>query len=289
MKYACMFQHRSIAPLRLWCRVLHVSRSGFYAAMKRQPGVQGRRREELSRAIGVEFDASRRTYGSRRMTIQLRRNGMTICRNTTARLMQALGLSGRKKRRFVPKTTDSRHDRPVAPNRLNRAFNTDRVNRKWAADITFIPTRTGWLYLAAVIDLCSRRIVGWNMADHLQSELVRDALKMAIDLRKPQAGLLHHSDRGSQYASRSLQAMLSQHQLLSSMSRPGNCYDNAVMESFFATLKTELVNSADYATHEEAKRSIFEYIEVFYNRQRLHSSLGYKSPQMFEKSLECPK
>jgi transposase InsO family protein len=185
----------------------------------------------------------------------------------------------------VHSTTDSAHNRPIAPNVLDRQFTAPSPNRKWATDITYIPTDEGWLYLAGVIDLHSRRIVGWSMADHMRTELASDALGMALASRQPPAGLLHHSDRGVQYASDDYQDLLSRNQIGVSMSGKGDCWDNAVMESFWATLKTELVHHEHYATREDARRSIFEYIEVFYNRKRLHSSLGYVSPEAFEASL----
>jgi transposase InsO family protein len=202
-----------------------------------------------------------------------------------AKVMRLAGLRAKVKRKFVPRTTDSAHGQPIAPNVLDRQFAAEAPNRKWAGDITYIPTDEGWLYLAGVIDLCSRRIVGWSMAEHMQTDLVADAMNMAIDRRQPGPGLLHHSDRGVQYASDDYQGLLGCHGIQISMSRKGNCWDNAVMESFWSTLKTELVHHEHYATRQEARQSIFEYIEVFYNRKRLHSSLGYVSPETFEASL----
>jgi transposase InsO family protein len=198
--------------------------------------------------------------------------------------MRQTGLQGKVKRKFVPRTTDSAHAQPIAPNVLDRQFTAPSPNRKWAGDITYIPTDEGWLYVAGLIDLCSRRIVGWSMADHMQTDLVADALTMALIRRQPPAGLLHHSDRGVQYASDDYQALLQDNRIQVSMSGKGDCWDNAVMESFWATLKTELVHHEHYATRQQARRSIFEYIEVFYNRKRLHSSLGYVSPEAFEAS-----
>src|ERR1019366_5713184 len=179
---------------------------------------------------------------------------------------------GKHKKKFVPTTTDSRHEQPVMANMLDRQFDAELPNQKWAVDITYIPTDQGWLYLAGVIDLCSRRIVGWSMADHMRVELVSDALKMAIARRCPEEGLLHHSDRGVQYASEDYMHLIQSHNIQASMSGKGDCWDNAVMESFWSTLKTELVNHEHYATHVQARASIFEYIEVFYNRKRIHSS-----------------
>jgi transposase InsO family protein len=202
-----------------------------------------------------------------------------------AKLMRAGDIRARPPRRFVPCTTDSGHGQPVAPNRLDRQFTAARPNQKWVVDITYIPTAEGWLYLAGVLDLYSRRIVGWSMAEHMRTELVHNALAMALARRGPSTDLLHHSDRGSQYASEDYQHLLQIHQIQVSMSGKGDCWDNACMESFWATLKGELVSQQHYATRQEARTSIFEYLEVFYNRQRLHSALGYQSPEAFEASL----
>jgi transposase InsO family protein len=199
--------------------------------------------------------------------------------------MREQEIRAKTRRKFVPRTTDGNHSQPVADNLLDRQFAAELPNLKWAVDITYVPTGEGWLYLAGVIDLCSRRIVGWSMADHLRTELVSDALSMAVVHRDPDEGLLHHSDRGVQYASEDYQYLLHSHGMEPSMSGKGDCWDNACMESFWATLKNELVNHEQYATREQARQSIFEYIEVFYNRKRLHSSLGYLSPEAFEASL----
>ena len=210
-------------------------------------------------------------------------DGQSVSRNTVARLMRQAKIRAKSRRRFIPRTTDSAHQKPVADNKLNRDFASSSVNRKWLADITYIPTGEGWLYLAAVLDCFSRKIVGWSMAEHLQTDLAADALKMAL-LQRAVRGrdLLHHSDRGVQYASEDYQQLLKQKGIEVSMSGRGDCYDNAMMESFWATLKSELVHHRSYATREQARQSVFEYIEVFYNRKRLHSSLGYVSPESFE-------
>jgi putative transposase len=212
--------------------------------------------------------------------------GVKVCRNTVAKLMKKAGIASKVRRRFAVRTTDSRHDHPVAVNVLERRFDVDawqKPDQAWCTDITCVwTTDQGWLYLAAVMDLCSRRIVGWAMADHLRAELCLDALGMALEQRRPGQGLLHHSDRGVQYACEAYQSLLEERGITCSMSGVGNCYDNAAMESFFGTLKTELVYHERYATHEQARRSIFEYVEVFYNRQRRHSALGYRSPVAFE-------
>ena len=225
---------------------------------------------------------SRQTYGSPRIQAELAENGVNCSPKRVARLMRDEELWAKQKRKFKVTTTDSAHNYPVAPNRLNQDFTASRPNEKWLVDITYIPTAEGWLYLAVVMDLYSRRIVGWAMSDSLERHLVIVALHMALTMRQPPPGLLHHSDRGSQYASEDYQAWLTKYQIQGSMSRTGNCYDNAPMESFFATLKTELVHHCHYQTKAEAKTDIFEYIELFYNRFRRHSALHYQSPVNFE-------
>ena len=282
MKYAFIHDHLGAYPVRVCCRVLAVSPGGYYDWLGRPVNAHQRRRHELLERVRLVLAASRGRYGSPRVCRQLQAEGVAVCENTVARLMHAAGLRAKSKRTFVPRTTDSAHDQPVAANVLARQFQADRPNAKWAGDITYIPTAEGWLYLAGVIDLFSRRIVGWSMADHLETDLVAEALRMALSRRHPEAGLVHHSDRGVQYASDRYQGLLAENGIAVSMSGKGDCWDNAVMESFWATLKTELVHHERYATREEARRSIFEYIEVFYNRQRLHSSLGYVSPERFE-------
>jgi transposase InsO family protein len=267
------------------CEVLEVSRAGYYAWTRRPPSSQRQRREELVEQIRLSHQESDAVYGSPRVHRDLLAQGIQVCRNTVARLMKARQIRSKIKRRFVVQTTDSQHDHPIAPNHLNRCFNQDGPDRVWTSDITYIPTQEGFLYLAVVMDLFSRRIVGWSMADHLEASLVIDAMEMALARRSPAAGILAHSDRGVQYACDAYQKLLQENQMVCSMSGKGNCYDNAVTESFFGTLKTELVYHEKYATREEAKRSIFQYIEVFYNRKRRHSSLGYMSPEAFEASL----
>jgi putative transposase len=272
-------------PVDVCCDVLEVSRSGYYAWSRRPRSARAGRREELAAKIRGVHEQNRGVYGSPRVCQVLKSQGERVCENTVADIMKERRIRARRKRSFVPRTTDSAHHRPLADNVLARQFDAPRPDRKWAVDITYIPTDEGWLYLAGVIDLCSRRVVGWSMADHMRVELVSDALGMAVARRDPGAGLLHHSDRGSQYASDDYQRLLAGRGITCSMSGRGDCWDNAVMESFWATLKTELVHHECYATREQARRSIFEYIEVFYNRQRLHSSLGYVSPETFEASL----
>jgi len=282
VKFAFVKEHRRVWPVGVICRVLGVTRSGFYAWMRRKPSARQLRREDLAKKIIAAHQANPRVYGSPRIHRELVAGGEKVCRHTVARIMSQRRIRARIRRKYVPRTTDSRHQQAVARNVLDRQFNTDRTNSKWVADITYVPTQQGWLYLAVVMDLCSRRIVGWSMADHMRVELAADALKMAIAGRQPADELLHHSDRGVQYASDDYQSLLAEHGIKCSMSKKGDCYDNAVMESFFATLKTELVHEENYATHEQARSSIFEYIEVFYNRNRRHSSLGYLSPEAFE-------
>jgi putative transposase len=285
VRFVWIKQHRNQFNLMVLCDVLEVSRSGYYAWLKRPVSARQKRREELTDQIRQVHERSRCTYGSPRVHAELADRQVSVCVNTIARLMKQAGLQSRIRRRFVVHTTDSNHGEPVAANVLDRQFAASGPNRKWCCDITYVPTDEGFLYLAAVIDLCSRKIVGWSMADHLRSELCLEALEMALHQRRPGQGLLHHSDRGVQYACESYRALLAEHGMEASMSRTGNCYDNAVMESFFSTLKTELIYHEHYATRAEACRSIFEYIEVFYNRQRRHSAIGYKSPETFEASL----
>jgi putative transposase len=268
------------------CQMLAVSRGGYYAWRSRPAGnKRQKRRDKLLERIQQVHQKSEQRYGSPRVHRQLIKQGEKVCENTVAKLMKQQQIRSKIKRKFRVQTTDSDHPHPIADNVLDRQFEQKMPDAAWASDITYIPTDQGWLYLAAVIDLCSRKIVGWAMADHLQSQLAIEALDMAILRRKPKAGLLHHSDRGVQYASGDYRLRLEDHQMVCSMSGKGDCYDNAVMESFFGTLKNELVYHEHYATHEQAKASIFQYIEVFYNRQRIHSSLGYVSPEQFEASL----
>jgi len=266
------------------CRVLEVSRSGYYAWRKRPESLGAQRRTRLLVAIRAAHAQGRRHYGSPRVHAALATGGERCCVNTVARLMREDGLRVKARRKFRV-TTDSSHHLPVAENLLGRDFTAAAPNQKWVADITYIPTGEGWLYLASVLDLHARRLVGWAMSERMKADLVIGALGMAIEQRRPPAGLIHHSDRGGQYASHAFREMLAAHGLRASMSRKGDVYDNAAMESCFGTLKKELVNDAHYATRAEAKQSIFEYIEVFYNRQRLHSTLDYRSPVEYEQAV----
>lgn len=286
MKFRFIQRHAEQYRIKLMCSVLGVSRSGYYAWRRRQPSAREQANRLLRALIWLLYQKSRRTYGYRRIHAALVAQGTPCGKNRVARLMQEEGLQARRRRRYK-RTTQSRHNWPVAPNRLARSFVATGPNRKWVTDITYIRTNEGWLYLSVVLDLYSRLVVGWAMEPYLTDSLTKKALKMALNRRQPQPGLLHHSDRGSQYASASYQNMLSHHDALASMSRTGNVYDNAPMESFFATLKTELIHLRNYVSRRQAKSDIFEYIEVFYNRQRLHSALGYMSPIEFE-SLSVP-
>lgn len=264
-------------PVALMCRVLGVSRSGLYAWQRRGRSARAQSDDELARRIHASHEASRGTYGSPRVHRDLRRQGVGAGRKRVERLMRREGLRGRVRRRFR-RTTDSDHGLPVAPNVLNRRFHVDAPDRVWAGDITYVRTADGWGYLAVILDLHSRLVVGWALADHMRAELVESALASALNKRQPSPDLLHHSDRGSQYASASYRAKLAAQGIAVSMSRRGDCWDNAVVESFFGTLKQELIHPARWLGLVEARAAIHEYIEVFYNRQRLHSSLGYRTP-----------
>jgi len=282
VKFAFIRDHQEAFPVEALCDVLDVSRSGFYAWSRRLPCTSDLRRARLVGQIREVHSESRATYGSPRVFAALQGEGVACCENTVAKLMKAEGIRSKSKRPFRVQTTDSRHDHPIVANILNREFYPDRTNDVWTTDITYVPTAEGRLYLAVVLDLFSRRIIGWATADHLRAEPACDALKMALTHRRPHGGLLHHSDRGAQYAGGAYQKILAGHGIEPSMSRAGNCHDNAVTESFFSTLKGELTHHESYASREEAKRSLFEYIEVFYNRKRLHSTLGYRSPADYE-------
>jgi putative transposase len=279
-KYSFVAAHACSYPVTVLCRVLGLARSSYYAWRLRAPSAHAQRDHELTQQIGAIFGASRQTYGSPRVHAELRANGVRCGRKRVARLMRHAQLRARRRRRRVC-TTDSRHDQPVAPNLLARTFVADEPNRVWLADITYLPTREGWLYLAVVLDLYARRVVGWSMQATLERGLVLAALDHALDRRQPPVGLLHHSDRGSQYASAAYQAELRRARMQGSMSRPGNCWDNAPIESFFATLKSELPVTM-FASHAAARSAVFDYIERFYNRQRRHSALGYHSPVEYE-------
>jgi putative transposase len=282
MTFRFIDEHKGQWPVRLLCETLEVSPAGYYAWRQRPRSTRKQRRDALLvevRAIHAEVKAR---YGSPRIHAELVARGHDCCVNTVAKIMRQAGIAAKTARKFRYTTTDSDHDLPVAENLLDRQFNPSVANEVWLADITYLPTREGWLYLAAIEDLYSRRVVGWAMAEHLESRLVVDALAMAVQRRLLDEGLLAHSDRGSQYASEHYQRLLAKHGITCSMSRRADCWDNAPMESFFASLKKELVHGADFAMRAEARAAIFEYIEVFYNVQRRHSSLGYVSPAEYE-------
>jgi putative transposase len=270
------------------CRIIGASVSGFYAWLRAIPAVQNRVEAEaaLRGHIGRIFAARRRVYGSPRVHAELRREGRRHSRRRVARLMREMGLAARRGRRPRPRTTDSRHDLPVAPNLLEQRFAAEWPDTVWLADLSYLPTDEGWLYLAAIKDMATRQIVGWSMADHLRAGLCVDALVMALQRYRPPEGLIHHSDRGVQYAAEPYRQVLERHGITQSMSRRGNCLDNAPMESFFASLKKEHVHHARFRTREEARAAVFDYIEVFYNRQRLHSALGYRTPFEARASME---
>jgi len=263
------------------CDVLGVSSSGYYAWRVRKPSRQAGRRQRIARAAERSHQASNGIYGYRKVHEDLKEQQIDCCLETVRRVLAEKGLFSRTRRKFVV-TTDSAHEMPVAENLLDRDFTATEPNQKWAADITYLRTVEGWLYLAVVMDLFSRRIVGWAMSPSLRAPLVLDALEMALNHRCPQPGLVHHSDRGSQYASDAFGDLLGRHQIVCSMSRKGNCWDNAPVESFFGKLKAEWFHGKPYTTREETKLDVFKYIELFYNHKRRHAALGYQSPAAYE-------
>ena len=282
MKYAFIQAHERRFPVTTLCRMLEVPRSGYYAWRGRpEPAREGDNRR-LDEAIRRLFDQHRGRYGAPRLTVELRAEGWTVSRRRVAKRLRVLGLRAKAARKYKA-TTQSKHSLPVAPNRLEQNFTAPAPNRAWVADLTYLWTDEGWLYLAVVLDLYSRAVVGWAMAERMTRDLVIDALTMAIWRRRPAPGLIVHSDRGSQYASRDYQQVLEQRGFLCSMSRKGDCYDNAAMESFFHSLKVEQVHSVRYRTREDAKADVFEYIETYYNPVRRHSTLDYLSPREFER------
>lgn len=281
MRYAWMKEHRQEYPIPVMCNVLDVSDSGYYEWLGREPSERHRQKNELCDAAIKSYFQSNRIYGYRKVYHDLAASGISCCDETVRRILHEKGLFSRVKRKFVV-TTDSKHSLAVADNILERDFEAAGPDRKWAADITYIPTAEGWLYLACVMDLYSRRIVGWSMSQNIDSELTCAALNMAIKDRRPANGLIHHSDRGVQYAAEAYQQILARCRMTCSMSGKGDCWDNACMESFFGSLKTEWVNHMKYKTREEAGKDVFKYIEAFYNARRRHASLGYVSPARYE-------
>lgn len=283
MRFRFIDEYRRRWPVEVMCRVLHVSRSGYYAWRRRPMSSRQCRQATLLEEIRQAHHESRGIYGAPRIHRDLKARGIPCSRNTVARLMHQHHLRSKLKRRFVIRTTDSRHAHPIARNLLQRRFHWEQPNQAWCCDLTYVPTDEGWLYLAVVVDLFSRKVVGWSMADHLRSQLVEEALTMALTQRRPEAGVIHHSDRGVQYACESYRQLLESHGMIASMSGAGDCRDNAVAERFMGSLKTEWTHHERYATREQARLSVFEYIEVFYNRQRRHSTLGYVSPEEYER------
>jgi transposase InsO family protein len=272
-------------PVEPLCELLEVSVSGYYDWRDRPPCGREKADQELAEQIVEVHKVSRRTYGSPRIREALRQKGVKCGKKRVARIMKEKRIHGAQKARFRPRTTDSRHDDPISPNRLELMEFIDHLNQIWASDITYIPTDEGWLYLAAFLDLKSRTIKGWHVSDSLATDLVEKAFLQAVFRHRPDPGLIVHSDRGCQYASRQFRDLLDRHHALSSMSGKGNCYDNAAMESFWATLKTDLGITQPFKTKEEARLALFDYIEVFYNRIRLHSALGAMSPLDYELQL----
>jgi putative transposase len=284
LRYAVITRHRGEFQVRLMCRVLEVAPSGYYASLKRPPSWHAVIDEVLMARVRIIHAESGETYGAPRVHVELQAEGLPASPKRVARLMREDGLVARPRGASRVRTTDSNHDHPIAPNLLARQFDVNGValDRVWVADFTYIPTREGMLFLATVLDLGSRRCVGWAMRDTMEVELVLSALQMAREARRPAPGLIHHSDRGSQYASDAYRAALAAHGMVASMSAKGDCYDNAVAESFFSTLEFELLMRNDWHTRAEARRAIFRYIETWYNRTRRHSTLGYLSPAAYE-------
>jgi putative transposase len=286
VKFALIDAEKANFPVAFMCTQLRVSRSGYYAWRERPPSARAQQDVQLGTRVLDLYLGSQRAYGSPRLREALAAEGTRVSRKRVVRLMQHRGLVAREPHRFVA-TTDSKHELPTAPNVLRRKFAQPALDQAWAGDITYIPTAEGWLFLAVILDLCSRRVVGWSTSESLERGICLEALRQALTTRQPAPGLIHHSDRGCQYASTDYRAVLDEHGIVCSMSRRGNCWDNAVAESFFSTIKTELVYRRSFATHAEAKNAIFEYIECFYNRKRLHSSIGYRSPADYESKMRA--
>jgi putative transposase len=282
VKFAFIAKHRGIWPAGWMCGALGVSRGGFYAWLMRPPSHRSRRNEELSAKVRTSFIGSDRTYGARRVWKDVLADGVSCGLHRIERLMRQQALRARPRRRRLPSDSGERQAGAVAPNVLERSFNAPAPNRRWIADFTYIWTAEGWLYVAAVIDLFSRRVIGWSMSATMTAELVTDALVMAIWRRGKPDALIHHSDRGSQYTSDQFQRLMTDHGVTCSMSRSGNVWDNAAMESFFSSLKTERIARKVYRSRDEARADVFDYIERFYNIKRRHSTIGYLSPMEFE-------
>jgi putative transposase len=285
MMFGFVAKHRGIWPVAFLCEALGVSRSGFYAWLMRRPSARSRRDEVLSAKIRSSFQESDRTYGARRVWHDLLAAGIECGLHAIERLMRRNGLRARPRRRRLPIDQGDRPTAALSANVLDRSFAAPAPNRKWVADFTYVWTGEGWLYVAAVLDLFSRRVVGWSMSAAMTAELVTDALVMAIWRRGRPQQLLHHSDQGSQYTSEDFQRLLAEHGVTCSMSRRGDCWDNSAMESFFASLKKERVHRRNYATRDQARADLFDYVERFYNQRRLHSTIGYMSPAAYEASV----
>jgi putative transposase len=285
VKYACIARHQGEYPVRLMCRVLEVSPAGFYVWRRRAPSARARTDAGVLLHVREAYRASAGTYGAPRIHQDLQEAGLRVGKKRVARLMRTDGLVARVRRRTWTRTTDSTHAYPTAANLLARQFAVPAVDRVWVSDVTYVPVSRGFLYLAVVLDLASRRVVGWALRDDVSTALVLEAMRMALAARRPAPGLLHHSDRGTQYASGEYRALLASHEVRLSMSRRGNCWDNAVVESFFATLEHELLSRHPVRTPEETRRAIFAYIETWYNRRRRHSTLHYLSPAQYEAQL----
>lgn len=283
MKFDWIRVQKAFHAVRTLCRVLDVSRSGFYAWWRRSASQRSIDDSRIVAEVAAVFDEHKGRYGSVRITRELRASGVRVGRHRVRRLMRQAAMRVRCRRRWV-RTTNSRHQYPIAPNLLARNFTVDAPNRVWVADITYLPTKNGWLYLAVVLDLYSRAIVGWSMSRRIDGKLTLDALDAAVMRRAVEPGLIAHSDRGSQYAATEYQKRLQRHGMVCSMSRKGDCWDNAVVESFFATLKLELLGDDAFVDHASAQRLVFEYIEAYYNRRRRHSTLGYVSPAAYEEA-----
>jgi putative transposase len=293
VKYAWIHQQHTTFTVSRMCRLLEVSRSGYYEWLSRPPRAQAEADQQVQEKVQRYFAQGRSTYGTRRIKHLLAQEGLQVSRRRIGRMLAQAGLHCKTRRkRKAPLAAGQAQT--VAPDQLQREFIVPKPDMVYVGDITYLPTGDGWLYLAVVLDLYSRAVVGWSMADHMRAELVNGALSMALCQRQPAAGLLMHTDRGSQYGADSYRQLLARHGIQPSMSRKGNCWDNAVAESFFHTLKTELLYLEDYDTHEAAQTAVFEYIEVFYNRQRCHSANGYLAPLLYEQALKaneicCPE
>ena len=288
-----MHQQHTEFKISRMCQLLEVSRSGYYEWLSRPPRAQVEAAQHVEAKIQHYFSQGRGTYGTRRIKYLLAQEGLQVSRRRIGRVLAQAGLRCKTRRRFKAPIAAGQAQ-TVAPNQLNREFTVHAPDKVYVGDITYLPTGEGWLYLAVVLDLCSRAVVGWSMADHMRAELVNQALAMALCQRQPAAGLIMHTDRGSQYGADSYRQLLTQHGIQPSMSRKGNCWDNAVAESFFHTLKTEVIYLEDFDTREQTQTAVFEYIEVFYNRQRCHSANGYLAPLAYEQVLKtsgilCPE